>query len=56
MLMKNINGKLVKLLANAFPTIFGRNLKNYNEFEKYFSMEDNENLNTDRVMENYNGV
>ena len=39
--MRNIDGKIIRYLARMFPTTFGRNLRNYNEFQKYFSWVDN---------------
>ena len=38
--MYNIDGKIIGFLARMFPTTFGRNLENYNEFQKYFSWTD----------------
>jgi hypothetical protein len=35
--MYNIDGKIIKYLAKMFPVSFGKNLRNYNEFQKYFS-------------------
>lgn len=36
-IMYNIDGKIVEFLAKMFPVTFGKNLQNYNEFQKYFS-------------------
>ena len=38
--MYDINGVIVKFLARMFPVTFGKNLHNYNEFKKYFSLVD----------------
>ena len=38
--MYNIDGKLIKFLAKMFPVSFSKNLRNYNEFQKYFSRVD----------------
>lgn len=39
-IMYNIDGKIVWFLARMFPITFGKNLRNYNEFQKYFSWVD----------------
>ena len=39
-IMYNIDGKIIWFLARMFPVTFGKNLRNYNEFQKYFSWED----------------
>ena len=36
--MYDIDGRILKFLARMFPTSFWKNLKNYNEFMKYFSL------------------
>ena len=36
-IMYNIDGKIIKFLAKMFPATFSKNLRNYNEFQKYFS-------------------
>ena len=36
-IMYNIDGKIIWFLAKMFPVTFGKNLDNYNEFQKYFS-------------------
>jgi len=38
--MYNIDGKIIKLLAKMFPVSFSKNLRNYNEFQRYFSRVD----------------
>ena len=43
--MYNLDGKLLKILAKLFPATFSRNLHNYNEFQKYFSMLPNNQVN-----------
>jgi hypothetical protein len=35
-IMYDIDGRILKFLAKMFPTSFGKNLKNYNEFMYYF--------------------
>lgn len=39
-IMYNIDGKIIWFLARMFPVTFGKNLRNYNEFQKYFSWVD----------------
>jgi hypothetical protein len=46
--MRNIDGKIIRYLARMFPTTFSRNLHNYNEFQKYFSWVDNDEVNLGR--------
>ncbi len=36
-IMYDIDGKIIKFLAKMFPATFSKNLRNYNEFRKYFS-------------------
>ena len=38
--MYNIDGKVIKWLARMFPASFTKNLRNYNEFQNYFSWVD----------------
>jgi len=38
--MYNIDGKVIKWLARLFPATFTKNLRNYNEFQNYFSWVD----------------
>jgi hypothetical protein len=38
--MYNIDGKVIKWLARMFPASFTKNLRNYNEFQNYFSWID----------------
>jgi len=40
-LMYNIDGVILRFLARLFPTSFNKNLNNYNEFQKYFSLVEN---------------
>ena len=47
-IMQTINWKLVTFLSKIFPATFSKNLKNYNEFEKYFESEDRNSVNTDK--------
>ena len=37
-IMQDADGVLLRFLAMIFPTTFGQNLRNYNEFQKYFDM------------------
>ena len=39
-IMYDIDGKIIGFLAKMFPVSFGKNLDNYNEFQKYFSRVD----------------
>ena len=39
-IMYNIDGKIIWFLARMFPVTFGKNLRNYNEFQEYFSWVD----------------
>lgn len=39
-IMYDIDGKIIWFLARMFPVTFGKNLQNYNEFQKYFSWSD----------------
>ena len=39
--MYNIDWVILKFLARLFPTSFNKNLNNYNEFQKYFSLIEN---------------
>ena len=44
-IMYDIDGRILRFLAKMFPTSFGRNLKNYNEFMNYFSWVDEGDIN-----------
>jgi hypothetical protein len=44
-IMYDIDGRILRFLARMFPTSFGRNLKNYNEFMNYFSWVDDGDIN-----------
>ena len=35
-IMYNIDGKILGYLSKMFPVTFGKNMQNYNEFQKYF--------------------
>ena len=37
-IMYKIDGKIIKWLARMFPASFTKNLRNYNEFQNYFSL------------------
>lgn len=39
-IMYNIDGKIIGFLSKIFPATFSKNLRNYNEFQKYFSRVD----------------
>ena len=41
-IMYNIDWVIIKILAKMFPITFGKNLKNYNEFQKYLWNFNNE--------------
>lgn len=43
-IMYDIDGKILKFLAKMFPTSFGKNLKNYNEFMYYFWWVDQDEM------------
>ena len=43
-IMYDIDGRILRFLAKMFPTSFGKNLKNYNEFMYYFSLVDQDEL------------
>lgn len=42
-IMYNIDWKIIKYLVKLFPTSFSKNLRNYNEFQEYFSWIDDDN-------------
>ena len=47
-IMQDADGVLLRFLAKIFPTTFGQNLRNYNEFQKYFDMiKEDEQLQID---------
>lgn len=47
-IMQKADGALLRFLARIFPTTFGQNLSNYNEFQKYFDMvEDDKKIQRD---------
>ncbi len=39
-IMYDIDGRIIRLLVKLFPISFGKNLRNYNEFQKYFGLAD----------------
>ena len=39
-MMYNLDGKIVKILSKMFPSSFGKNERNYKEFQKYFNRVD----------------
>ena len=41
-------GKIIKFLVKLFPATFSRNLRNYNEFQEYFSWIDGDEINLSR--------
>ena len=47
-IMYDIDGRLLRFLARIFPTSFGKNLKNYNEFMYYFSLVDQDEIDLGR--------
>ena len=51
-MMQSINWKLVRLLSKIFPATFSKNLRNYNEFEKYFDTDKEGNISTNKYQIN----
>lgn len=47
-IMYDIDGRILRFLAKMFPTSFGKNLKNYNEFMYYFSWVDTTEIDLER--------
>ena len=47
-IMYNIDGKIIKFLVKLFPATYSRNLRNYNEFQEYFSWIDGDEINLSR--------
>lgn len=47
-IMYDIDGRLLRFLARIFPSSFGKNLKNYNEFMYYFSLVDQDEIDLGR--------
>lgn len=47
-IMYDIDGRILRFLARMFPTSFGRNLRNYNEFMNYFSLVDEDEIDLTR--------
>ena len=47
-IMYDIDGRILRFLARMFPTSFGRNLRNYNEFMSYFSWVDGDEIDLTR--------
>jgi len=47
-IMYDIDGRILRFLARMFPTSFGRNLRNYNEFMNYFSWVDEDEIDLTR--------
>ena len=47
-IMYDIDWRILKFLAKMFPTSFGKNLKNYNEFMYYFSWVDKDEIDLER--------
>ena len=41
-IIQNIDGVILRFLARMFPTTFGQNLKNYNQFQQYFGLVERE--------------
>ena len=51
-IMYNIDWKILRLLARMFPASFGKNLRNYNEFQNYFSwIDEKETVSLNRYTE-----
>lgn len=47
-IMYNIDGEIINFLVKLFPATFSRNLRNYNEFQEYFSWVDSDEINLSR--------
>ena len=47
-IMYDIDGRILRFLARMFPTSFGRNLRNYNEFMNYFSRVEEDEIDLTR--------
>ncbi len=47
-IMYNIDGVIIRILAKMFPVTFGKNLDNYNEFQKYFTRIDGNSIDLGR--------
>lgn len=47
-IMYNIDGKIIKFLVKMFPTSFSKNLRNYNEFQNYFSWISSDEIDLSR--------
>ena len=47
-IMYNIDWKIIKFLVKLFPTSFSKNLRNYNEFQKYFDWIDKDDVDLSR--------
>ena len=47
-IMYNIDGIIINILAKMFPVTFSKNLKNYNEFQKYLNRTENTKIDLDR--------
>ena len=52
-IMYDIDGRILRFLARMFPTSFGKNLKNYNEFMHYFSWVDEDEIDLGRYSKTY---
>ena len=52
-IMYDIDGRILRFLARMFPTSFGKNLKNYNEFMYYFSWVDDDEIDLGRYSKTY---
>ena len=39
-----IDGKIIRFLSRIFPTSYSNNLRNYNEFQKYFDLVENDEI------------
>ncbi len=51
--MYNIDGKIIKILSRMFPSTFTKNLHNYEEFQRYFSLIDEWEINLGRFSSKY---
>lgn len=42
--MYRLDGKIIRFLSRIFPTSYSNNLRNYNEFQKYFALMENDSI------------
>ena len=49
-IMYNIDWKIIRFLVKLFPTSFSKNLRNYNEFQRYFSWIEIDEIDLNRYL------